>query len=48
MPPRIGPLRFVNGEFTTEDIEMAQVLNNYFASVFTAQNTNGIEEMSAL
>ena len=40
--PTIGPLRKDNGEATQNEIEMAQILNKFFASVFTVENTESI------
>ena len=42
----IGPLQHENGDYVDKDDEMAEMLNNYFASVFTVENTTGIEETS--
>ena len=38
--PTIGPLKNENGEITRDETKMARLLNNYFASVFTVENTD--------
>lgn len=43
---RTGPLSLQNGYYTNKDIIMAVILKEYFASVFTVKDTNGIEEAS--
>ena len=37
----IGPLK-LNGKLIEDDLEMAKILNDYFASVFTREDTNNI------
>ena len=44
----VGPLHLDNGNHTSEEVEMAEVLNDYFASVFTVENTNGIQELDSV
>ena len=39
MTSNIGPLETNNGRHTENEIEMANILNDYFASVFTIENT---------
>ena len=43
--PRIGPLTDNNGEPVTQGTEMAQTMNEYFASVFTAENLDNIPQI---
>ncbi len=43
----IGPLRLNNGEHVGNDVDMAEILNEYFASVFTVEDINSIEEASS-
>ena len=42
----VGPLLNDNGEHVSNDVDMAEILNEYFASVFTIEDTNGIMETS--
>ncbi len=42
----IGPLHLSAGEHVSNEIDMAEILNEYFASVFTIEDTNGIIEAS--
>ena len=42
----IGPLRLDNGEHVSNEKDVAEILNEYFASVFTVEDTNGIVEAS--
>jgi len=37
----IGPLK-INGKLIEDDLEMAKILNEYFASVFTREDTNNV------
>ena len=37
LPSEIGPLTMQNGEYTENDTTMANILNNYFATVFTKE-----------
>ncbi len=46
MTSSIGPLRLENRERIIKDNEMAEVLNDYFASVFTVEDIGSIEKMS--
>ena len=39
---QIGPLRLDNGVHVGNDVDMAELLNEYFASVFTVEDTNSI------
>ena len=39
MTSTIGPLEMENGEHTENEVSMADTLNNFFASVFTVENT---------
>ena len=39
MTTHIGPLEMNNGKHTENEVEMANILNDYFASVFTIENT---------
>ena len=41
----IGPLKDKDGRIISSDLEMSNVLNDYFASVFTRENTLDIPEM---
>ena len=47
IPTNIGPLHLENGKVTNTDSEMAEVLNNYFASVFTVEDTHEIQEVTS-
>ena len=42
----IGPDHLENGKVTNTELEMAEVLNNYFASVFTIKDTYEIQEIT--
>ena len=42
----IGPLRLDNGEHVSNERDVAEILNEYFASVFTVEDTNGTVEAS--
>jgi hypothetical protein len=42
--PSIGPLKDKNEKVVTEDQEMAKVLNEFFSSVFTRENTTNVSE----
>ncbi len=42
--PSIGPLKDKNEKVVTEDQEMAEVLNEFFSSVFTRENTTNVPE----
>ena len=42
----IGPLHLENGKETNTKSEMAEVLNYYFASVFTVEDTDEIQEIT--
>ena len=42
----IGPLRLDNGEHVSNEIDMAEILNEYFASVFTKEDPNNIVDAS--
>ncbi|MEW8545737.1 MAG: endonuclease/exonuclease/phosphatase family protein, partial [Candidatus Thiodiazotropha sp.] len=42
----VGQLMTVNGHFTSNDKEKAEVLNNYFASVFTIENQTRIPQFA--
>ena len=46
--PTIGPLKNENGEITRDETKMARLLNNYFASVFTVENTDSIPTIPPL
>ena len=37
LPSEIGPLKMQNGEYTENDTMMANILNNYFSTVFTQE-----------
>jgi hypothetical protein len=38
----IGPLKNINGQLVTEDNDMANMLNMFFTSVFTREDTSNI------
>jgi hypothetical protein len=38
----IGPLKTSDGEVTTDGKQMANILNNYFVSVFSTEDTNNL------
>ena len=40
----IGPLKNENGRIVSKDLEMAELLNKYFTSVFTRRNTSASPE----
>ena len=40
----VGPLKRGDGQIASEDGEMAEILNGFFASVFTREDTNDIPE----
>ncbi len=42
--PSIGPFKDKNEKVVTEDQEMAEVLNEFFSSVFTKENTTNVPE----
>ena len=42
----IGPLHLENGKEINIESEMAEVLNYYFASVFTIEDTYEIQEVT--
>ena len=42
----IGPLHLENGKVTNSEIEIAEVLEDYFESVFIVGDTNKIEEIT--
>ena len=42
----IGPLVDENGDYTTNDLQMSNVLNTFFASVFTTEDLSNIPETS--
>ena len=46
--PTIGPLKDENEQITRDESEMAKILNNYFASVFTIENTDLIPSIPSL
>ena len=39
---KVGPLIDDSGETVTDDMETAKILNDYFGSVFTKENTTNI------
>ena len=41
----ISPLKDENGKLVASDIEKAEVLNKFFASVFTAEDTNNLPDL---
>ena len=41
----IGPLKHEDGSLITEDIDMAEMLNTFFASVFTQEETDTVPEL---
>ena len=42
----VGPLHLENGKVTNTKLEMVKVLHDYFASVFTIEDTNEIQEIT--
>ena len=44
----IGPLTDENGVFTTDEHQMSNILNTFFASVFTAEDTSNIPMLPAV
>ena len=46
LPTNIGPLTLQNGNHVSNTVEIAEELNKYFASVFTVEDTNGLQETS--
>ena len=45
LPSNIGPLTLQNGKYVSNEVEMAEELNKYFASVFTVEDTHGVQEI---
>ena len=45
--PTIPDLKKSNGELTSNDHEKAEVLNNFFSSVFTRENTDAVPDFEA-
>ncbi len=48
LAPSIGPIANENGEVTSDEVEMASILNKYFASVFTVESTDIIPQAQRL
>ena len=46
LPSNIGPLTLPNGKNVSNEFEIAEELNKYFASVFTVEDTNGLQEIT--
>ncbi len=46
MTSNTGPLRLDNGEHVSNEVDMAGILNYYFASAFTVEDTTGSVEAS--
>jgi len=44
----VGPLSNSSGQSYTQNADMAEEFNNYFASVYTKENTNNIPEASGI
>ena len=44
LPSKIGPLTLENGEHVSNEVEIAEELNKYFASVFTVEDTDSLQE----
>lgn len=42
----VGPLCLANREYVNNDIKIAEIPNEYFASLFTLEVINAIEETS--
>ncbi|KFV01476.1 hypothetical protein N340_10208, partial [Tauraco erythrolophus] len=42
----VGPLRKETGDLATQDMEKAEVLNDFFASVFTGKSSSGMVQVS--
>ena len=36
---RVGSLKDVNGDIVTDDLDMCNILNNFFSSVFTCEDS---------
>ena len=41
----IGPLKYEDGSLITEDIDMAEMLNTFFASIFTQEETDTVPKL---
>ena len=48
LPTNIGPLTLQNGKHISNEVEIAEELNKYFASVFTVEDINGIQEETSM
>ncbi|MCP4268390.1 MAG: hypothetical protein GY777_22910, partial [Candidatus Brocadiaceae bacterium] len=48
LAPSIGPIADENGEVTSDEAEMASILNKFFASVFTIESTHEIPQAQRL
>ncbi len=46
MTSNTGSLRLDNGEHVSNEVDMAGILNDYFASIFTVEDTTGSVESS--
>ena len=46
MVSKIGLICLENGEVTNNELEMAEVLNDYFVSVFTVEDTYEIQNIT--
>lgn len=46
--PTIGPLKDGRGETVSEEVKMADILNEYFASVFTDEGSGPVPEEDAM
>ena len=48
LPANIGPLTLENGKHVSNEVEIAEELNKYFASVFTVEDINGLQEETSI
>ena len=39
---RVGPLKDVNGDIVTDDLDMCNILNNFFSSVFRCEDSTNV------
>ena len=44
---KIGPLKDVNNNIVTDDLEMANIVNNYFSTVFTKDSGDCLPNLAS-